>query len=776
MRPTLPVLADAARVEDVGGKAATLGALARCGAPVPDGFIVPVNAYREHIRRAFARLTPLASLEQKRAALLDTPLDPDFAASFQDAWERLITKRTAAVRSSATMEDSARASFAGQFHTALGVDSTEAGLAEVLACWASIFAPHATLYADLRAGGGEAAMAVIVQEMIWPHFSGVAFTREPVLGYDEVSYAEWVQGTGEELVSGRGVAGRIWFTPAGHVLRTDYLQGEAPPGNLWPELARHLARLPPLLAGHQDVEWAWMDGKLSLLQSRPITAAPPERIAGPPPWILPGTPASGWTDEQRRLFDSWDEYNEDPVSPLAFDLYDAAIWQASLDMLAFCDRVPRVDQIAVRDEAVPIAVDPAGRVNGVAAAFPRGRNEASVPEMMAEWESRVRTVQDEVAGCANIADERLLDLLERVSSWYRDANVTRLLQMNKRIEGEDAARAVLAEILSPLELDAEETVERLCGGVAHETHRRLQALNQLAQRFASEGMSADVEEELSEFHRRYGYVEGFGSPESTRAHVEQLSAAGPGVPDPVTQARLRAAELAHGIRARLDESTRERFEQALQQMHRWVALREDSKALVHLPWPLVQALTAEIGSRMVARGVIDKPDEAWLLTWQELQAAVQEQLPARDILLRRASLFDWKKAHRSWLPPGFQSQSPEGKGRVLRGLSGSRGVAEGLGRVVRGPEEFGSVAQGDIVIAYSTNPLWTQLFDRIAGIAVENGSRLSHAAVVAREFGIPAVVGVSGLVNAVTDGEHLRVDGHVGEIIRLDWQQPGNET
>jgi pyruvate,water dikinase len=674
------------------------------------------------------------------------------------------------------MEDSARASFAGQFHTALGVDSAEAGLAEVLACWASIYEPHATLYADLRAGGGEAAMAVIVQEMVWPRFSGVAFTREPVLGCDEVGYAEWVQGTGDELVSGRGVGGRVWFTSAGRVLRIDYLQGEAPPGNLWPELASHLAQLPALLGCPQDVEWAWADARLYLLQSRPITTAPPERTPGPPPWILPGTPASGWTDEQRRLFDSWDEYNEDPVPPLAFDLYDAAIWQASLDMLAFGDRVPRVEQITVRNEAVPVAVDPAGRVEGVAAAFPRGRNEANVQEMMVEWGNRVRAAQADVAARADVADECLLDLLERVAGWYRDANVTRLLQMNERIEGEDVACAVLAEILAPLGLDPEETVERLCGGVDHETHRRLQALHWLARRLASEGRSPGVEEELGQFHSRYGYVEGFGSPESTNAHVERLSAAGLGVPDPVAQARLRAAELADAIRTRLDEPARERFEQALQQMHHWVALREDSKAQVHLPWPLVQALTAELGSRLLARGVTNKPDDTWLLTWQELQAAVRGQHPAREVLLRRASLLEWKKAHRFWLPPDFQVQATEGGGSVLRGLSGSPGVAEGLGRVVRGPEEFDRVAQGEIVIAHSTNPLWTQIFGRIAGIAVENGSRLSHAAVVAREFGIPAIVGVPSLVKAVTDGERLRVDGDVGEIVRLDWQPPGEET
>jgi pyruvate,water dikinase len=104
----------------------------------------------------------------------------------------------------------------------------------------------------------------------------------------------------------------------------------------------------------------------------------------------------------------------------------------------------------------------------------------------------------------------------------------------------------------------------------------------------------------------------------------------------------------------------------------------------------------------------------------------------------------------------------------LFGISGSPGVADGPARIVHGPDQFGEVLQGDVVIARSTNPVWTQLFNRIAAIVVENGSRLSHAAIVAREVGIPAVVGILGVLDIVRDGEQLRVDGTAGEVIRLD--------
>lgn len=108
------------------------------------------------------------------------------------------------------------------------------------------------------------------------------------------------------------------------------------------------------------------------------------------------------------------------------------------------------------------------------------------------------------------------------------------------------------------------------------------------------------------------------------------------------------------------------------------------------------------------------------------------------------------------------------EGFVLRGTAGSPGVVRGAARVVAGVDGFGEVVAGDILICRSTDPAWTVLFGVIAGVVTEFGGRLSHAAIVARERRIPAVLGVPLLLDQVRTGDHLTLDGSAGlvQVIR----------
>jgi pyruvate,water dikinase len=101
---------------------------------------------------------------------------------------------------------------------------------------------------------------------------------------------------------------------------------------------------------------------------------------------------------------------------------------------------------------------------------------------------------------------------------------------------------------------------------------------------------------------------------------------------------------------------------------------------------------------------------------------------------------------------------------VLQGIAGSGGIAVGPARIVAGPEDFEKVAVGDILVCRFTDPAWTALFSVVAGVVTETGGRLSHAAIVARERRIPAVLGVSSVLSKVQDGHHLTIDGTTGTV------------
>jgi len=223
-------LGDAADAGRVGGKAASLGELARAGVAVPPGFAVNVEAFAaamavidpDGARRAgiealaAADLAGIAAAAARfRALVAGAPLPDDVAAAITDHYAALGAAALArgdaspgacpdvAVRSSATVEDSAGASFAGLQDTYLGVSGAPSVLEHVRRCWASLYNDESVAYRR-RLGLPEAgvAMAVVVQRMVAPRAAGVMFTRSPVSGDRSVVAIEGVWGLGSALVSG----------------------------------------------------------------------------------------------------------------------------------------------------------------------------------------------------------------------------------------------------------------------------------------------------------------------------------------------------------------------------------------------------------------------------------------------------------------------------------------------------------------------------------------------------------------------------------------------
>ena len=221
--------AGGAGVSAVGGKGASLGELARAGVAVPPGFVVTVEAFAAAMaaidpsgaRRAEVEALPAADLAAIAAAaarfrtlVAGAPLPDEVAAAIEAGYAALgegpaldgarnETAPDVAVRSSATVEDSAEASFAGLQDTYLGVSGATSVLDHVRRCWASLYNDESVAYRR-RLGLPEAgvAMAVVVQRMVAPRAAGVMFTRSPVTGDRSVVAVEGVWGLGSALVSG----------------------------------------------------------------------------------------------------------------------------------------------------------------------------------------------------------------------------------------------------------------------------------------------------------------------------------------------------------------------------------------------------------------------------------------------------------------------------------------------------------------------------------------------------------------------------------------------
>ena len=193
----------------------------------------------------------------------------------------------------------------------------------------------------------------------------------------------------------------------------------------------------------------------------------------------------------------------------------------------------------------------------------------------------------------------------------------------------------------------------------------------------------------------------------------------------------------------------------------------------------------EVGRKLVDAGRLDQPDDVMFLRYNELRGLIGSAaaIDARAIVAsRRLEREAAARLHpRDWVgtvtpsqlafpylvnwgyPDRFHQKQSDDE-RLITGLGASAGVVEGIARVVRTVDEFDEVRDGDILVCQMTNPAWVVLFTKIAGLVTDTGGTTSHPAVLAREFGIPAVIGTSVATHRIVTGDRLKVDGTAGRV------------
>lgn len=249
----------------IGAKASRLLEMELAGFRVPESLAVGNGAFEDHLRRI------PSSSDDPELDVVRMSLDPVFESALRSSLPPDLGNGYA-VRSSATGEDGIRNSFAGQFKTLLGVSAEDVPRA-VREVWASAFSDGATAYRE-RSGisGVPVSMGVLVQPLLAPEFSGVAFGFDPVDGSRRAIRVSVVEGLGEALVSGERDADEFRLVGSGiQVVRTRGAGNGSIPESTLLEIARMVRGLESRLGAHQDVEWCSVGGKLVLLQTRPAT-------------------------------------------------------------------------------------------------------------------------------------------------------------------------------------------------------------------------------------------------------------------------------------------------------------------------------------------------------------------------------------------------------------------------------------------------------------------------------------------------------------------------
>ena len=783
--------------EEAGGKGANLLRLIRMGMPVPPAMLVPTAAYQEQADRCGLKEKVLPLVQQgawaeaeraAREALSSSTLAEELAAALGEAFRAL--GGPVAVRSSATCEDQAAASFAGQFATVLNVRTEEELLLAVRACWASLWGRRALAYRHRRAMDHfSVRMAVVIQEMVPAEAAGVLFTRDPVTGRDEIRI-EIAPGLGEAMVSGI-VAGEVYQVDRASLHRVG---GEGDRGLLDEDMLAALCRLALQAEDQfgcpQDIEFALTEGAIHLLQARPMTSLPatPEPLPalGPPSYL--DRMIKPFVDERyamaprpldnivfRRLVGghiyTFRELGGE-ISPEDYAAFQAQIWWQAY-------RLPPVRRLGrALFRSIP------GQVRKLNA------------DWQAWWDQGPRQAILALTPPADVtvlSDQELLARAEEILNVWEPLLFQRLSAASA-LRADDWLKLLVMVAVGP----------RRCGGIMAglmtgldnptiALNEELWRLSRLAR--ADRGVAALVRARAPErltafpagrkflkafaaFLEKYGHREGtcwYITTPTWRQDPRQVwrllgslveSEERPGAPEESRARRLADIALVEG-RLRLIPGLRPLFRWLLLRLRMLNTFRECSHFDLTRPLDTLQQLAVEWGRRLAGRGLLETEEDVGYLTYEEIKTWLGGAHPPPEEIqaLIRRRRATYKIVNARWQAERF---GPGAAGTTLQGKAASPGAARGTARIIHGEHEFGKLRAGDVLVSPYTTPAWTPLFGTAVAVVTETGNVSSHAAIVAREYGIPAVMAVQGATRILKDGEEILVDGNRGMVVRKE--------
>lgn len=731
-----------------------------------------------------------------------------------------------AVRSSATAEDLSEAAFAGQQETFLNVVGEQALMDAVRACWASLWSERAILYrARQQVDQTTVKLAVVLQKMVPADVSGVMFTANPVSGERDELMIDANPGLGEAVVGGlvtpdqyvvdkrsrrikEQQLGRreviIRAKKGGGTEQTHATQETINTPALPLQALLKLSQLGIDIERHygvpQDIEWAWIQdntkiGKFYILQSRPMTALPePLKVSGPMRMVIP------------MLAEMW------PTRPYPLDMttFTGTIERAigSLLVTMIGKSAPNPDESFIEEDGVVLQFKP-----------PQVHPSPSM--LFTPWITMWRTRHYDLSRWED--DPLLAEFIEKARALEkRDLHS---LTWRENIETLREALALIPQAMQIRERYLPQAVLGLAGlwlllflarrsdhfgtlvsGVKTRTTETNQALEDLAKQIRTNATLQDLFahndpqtvgsalqksnegqaflKQFEKFLDKYGHRETAltisqpawkDRPDNVLAILRVLAETEPKQSKSYDAwQKARDELLSHSILG--TRLLRNLFLKSLTKTRLLFQIREDTHFYATMAQPTIRHVALELGRRLMEAGALDEVEEVFHLRLNELEDLWKSRPPSEQSIAKIRSLVDRRKAKRASLAnkpmvdPRLLTVPPQAQAKdvLLSGTSGSPGIATGPAKIVHNVSEFGKLRAGDILIAPVTNPAWTPLFQRAVAVVVDTGGSASHAAIVAREYGIPAVMGTMNGTKKLEDGQWIQVDGSRGLVLKME--------
>jgi phosphoenolpyruvate synthase/pyruvate phosphate dikinase len=754
-----------------------------------------------------------------RQIIEDIAIPGDLVAAITDALSELGEDAAYAVRSSSTTEDSASASFAGQHDSYLNVVGTAEILTQVSRCWASLFTDRAVAYRRANDIDHHAVrMAVVVQRMAIADAAGILFTADPVTSNRKVVTVEASFGLGEALVSGR-VTPDVYTVRDGELVRRAIAQRRPALTDAQVlDLAQFGRRIEAHFGRPQDIEWCMAAGDFQFLQSRPITTLfpVPASADGENHVYISVGHQQMMTDPMKPLgLAFWQLTTPAPMAEaggrLFVDVTQRLATPASRDGLL--EAIGRSDPLT--EDAMRTILERDGFVRQLPDQVPPGplfrtapgtidTDPVIVTELIARSEASIAAVEREIATKSGAA---LLDFIEadiqelrrilfdpeshrvfmsamEASRWLNDHLHTWLGEKNAAdILTQSVPHNVTSEMGLAL-LDVADAIRPHPEVVAFlHTVKDEGFLTELSTIPGGPQARTAVEGWLEKYGMRC-----VGEIDITRPRWrEQPSMLVPVIlgnvrnfepgagPRRFEQGRQEALAKEQDVLMRLrqlpdGEQKANESKQMIDRVRSFMGYREYPKyGMVSRYFVYKKALLRE-AERLVRADVLRDKEDIFFLRFAELRDVVRTN-EADDLLI--AGRKDDYRSYRALTTPRVitsdgevingayrRNDVPNG---ALVGLPVSAGVVEGRARVIPDMARA-DLEPGDILVTAYTDPSWTPLFVAIKGLVTEVGGQMTHGAVIAREYGLPAVVGVVGATRCIPDGQRVRVNGTEGYV------------
>lgn len=864
----------------VGGKGANLGEMTLAGFPVPFGFCVTTESYKEFIHHNnlsefIAHVIKSASLEnineigeQIREKIQKSAIPQKVEQKIIKSFNKLGVDNYCAVRSSATAEDLAFASFAGQQDTYLNIMGEKDLLDSVRNCWASLFTDRAILYRiQNKIEHEKVHMSVVVQKMVLPEVSGIMFTADPISGHRKLISIDASYGLGEALVSGlvspdiykynkssslienKTIAEKklaIMPIEGGGTKKVEIRAEKAASQVIQDSQIKSLAELGMAIEKHygcpQDIEWCLENGKLYIVQSRAITSL------FPMPQPMP-------KDEALHAYVSFNHFQvmTAPISPLGIDM---------LRMIFPLDKGARSaeEYRVIKSAAGRIYLDLSDilqykKPREVVSSFLKNADalmSQALKELINRPDFEAEIKKNKNSGKAirkffkpivfkavkNITYRKPEGTVEFVESYIDKRTKEVDKAINNAKQGIEKLEAIyksadfsddfqmLIPIMAPAmlsfkALEAQEEkllgehkyvdiiVKGLEGNITTEMGLLVGDLADMVRK--SPGLIREFTNEdyitLIDRINKLKDNEEFKKTFNTFIDIYDMRAAGEidmakdrwiENPKPLAKAIMAIVNTSEeGIHRKEYKETIEKAKKAsaelikevegkhgkvkgkvvrrmVRVLRNYMPIREHPKYLIMKLILIYKKAFLEEARLLVEKGHLLEEKDIFYVGFWELYKAIQNN----DSLVELIKLRKEEYEHFNKLTPprlitsdgeeikaGYKRDNlPEG---ALPGMPVSSGVIEGIARVITDPSKT-SINKGEILVAPFTDPGWTPLFINAAGLVMEVGGLLTHGTVVAREYGIPAVVGITEATKKIKTGQKIRVDGNAGFVLIIE--------